>query len=71
MIFVLKMLFIFVYDRKNENHWSLLVIRYSFLITRNTNTQDQLLIYHQPYSLFGDVIQLTGEAKQQRQLTCR
>ena len=24
-----------VYDRKNENHWSLLVIRYSLLITRN------------------------------------
>ena len=24
MIFVLKMLFTFVYDRKNENHWSLL-----------------------------------------------
>ena len=31
MIFVLAMLFTFVYDRKNENHWSL-------LITRNTNT---------------------------------
>ena len=23
------MLFTFVYDRKNENHWSLLIIRYS------------------------------------------
>ena len=33
------MLFTFVYDRKNENHWSLLIIRYSLLITRNTNTQ--------------------------------
>ena len=34
MIFVLKMLFTFVYDRKNENHWSLLIIRrYSLLIT--------------------------------------
>ena len=31
MIFVLKMLFTFVYDRKNENHWSLLIIRYSLL----------------------------------------
>ena len=30
MIFVLKMLFTFVYDRKNENHW-LLLIRYSLL----------------------------------------
>ena len=40
MIFVLTMLFTFVYDRKNENHWSLLIIRYSLLITRNTNTQE-------------------------------
>ena len=32
------MLFTFVYDRKNENDWSLLIIRYSLLITRNTNT---------------------------------
>ena len=39
MIFVLKMLFTLVYDRKNENHWSLLIIRYSLLITRNTNTR--------------------------------
>ena len=31
MIFVLKMLFTFVYDRKNENHLSLPVIRYSLL----------------------------------------
>ena len=38
MILVLKMLCTFVYDRKNENHWSLLIIRYSLLITRNTNT---------------------------------
>ena len=38
MIFVLTMLFTFVYDRKNENHWSLLVIRYSLLITRNIQT---------------------------------
>ena len=37
MIFVLTMLLTFVYDRKNENHWSLLIIRYSLLITRNTN----------------------------------
>ena len=34
MIFVFKMLVTFVYDRKNENHWSLLIIRYSLLITR-------------------------------------
>ena len=33
MIFVLKLLFTLVYDRKNENYWSLLVIRYSLLIT--------------------------------------
>ena len=32
MIFVLKMLFTFVYDRKNENHWSLLIIRYSLAL---------------------------------------
>ena len=39
MIFVFKTLFTFVYDRKNENHWSLPIIRYSLLITtRNTNT---------------------------------
>ena len=31
MIFVLAMLYTIVYDRKNENHWSLLVIRYSLL----------------------------------------
>ena len=40
MIFVLTMLVTFVYDRKNENHWSLLVIRYSLLIIRNTNTPE-------------------------------
>ena len=38
MTFILKMLFSFVYDRKNENHWSLLIICYSLLITRNTNS---------------------------------
>ena len=49
MIFVLKMLFTFVYNRKNENHWhwSLLIIRYALLITqllitRNTNTLEIL-----------------------------
>ena len=31
MIFILKMKFTFVYDRKNENHWSLLLICYSLL----------------------------------------
>ena len=39
MIFVLKMLFTFVYDLKNENHWSLFITHYLLLITRNTNTQ--------------------------------
>ena len=33
MIFVLTMLLTFVYDRKNENHWSLLVTQYSLLVT--------------------------------------
>ena len=33
MIFVLAMLFTFVYDRKDENHWSLLVTHYSLFIT--------------------------------------
>ena len=32
MVFVPKMLFTFVYDRKNKNHWSLLIIHYSLLI---------------------------------------
>ena len=49
MIFVLKMLFTFVYDRKNENHWSLLILRYSLLITRNTNTRK----YGQPIGVRG------------------
>ena len=40
MIFILKMIFTFVYDHKNENHWSLLIIRYSILITWNRNTQN-------------------------------
>ena len=30
------MLFTFVYDRKNENHW-----HYSLFITRNTNTRSK------------------------------
>ena len=46
MIFVLTMLFTFVYDRKNENHWSLLIIRYSLLITRNTNTILKVLLHN-------------------------
>ena len=33
MTFVLTTLFTFVYDHKNENHWLLLIIRYSLLIT--------------------------------------
>ena len=32
--FVLTMLLTFVYDRENENHWSLLIIRYSLLGVR-------------------------------------
>ena len=31
------MLFTFVYDRKNENHWSLLIIRYSLLGIQTPN----------------------------------
>ena len=27
---------------KNENHWSLLITRYSLLITRNTNTPQRM-----------------------------
>ena len=45
MIFVLANVIYIVYDRKNENHWSLLITRHSLLITRhsllitrNTNT---------------------------------
>ena len=35
-----------VYHRKNENHWSLLVIRYHYLllIIRNTNTPPVTLL---------------------------
>ena len=44
MIFVLKMLFTFVYDRKNENHWSLLIIRYSLLITNYSEYTEHLQI---------------------------
>ena len=36
------MLFTLVYNRKNENHWSLLIIRYSLLITQNTNTRQSV-----------------------------
>ena len=32
MIFVLTMLFTFVYDRKNENHWLLLTTRCLFTV---------------------------------------
>ena len=39
MIFVLTMLFTFVYDRKNENHWSLLIIRYSLLFTHHSESK--------------------------------
>ena len=46
MIFVLTMLFTFFYDRKNENHRSLLIIRYSLLITRNTNTISKVLLHN-------------------------
>ena len=33
MIFVLTNVIYIVYDRKNENHWSLLITHYSLLIT--------------------------------------
>ena len=46
MIFVLKMLFTFVYDRKNENHWSLLIIRYSLLITNYSEYTEHLQIWY-------------------------
>ena len=32
LLFTLTMIFTFVYDRKNEYHWSLLIIRYSLLV---------------------------------------
>ena len=35
MIFVLAIVHVIVYDRKNENHWSLLIV----LLLVNTNTQ--------------------------------
>ena len=37
MIFVLKMLFTFVYDLKNENHWSLFITHYSLLGIQTPN----------------------------------
>ena len=42
MIFVLKMLFTFVYECKNENHWSLLIIRYSLAITHYSEYKHSL-----------------------------
>ena len=42
MIFVLTNVIYIVYDRKNENHWSLLITRYSLLgiqTPSNRNTQ--------------------------------
>ena len=42
MIFVLTNVIYIVYDRKNENHWSLLITHYSLLITRNTNTRENV-----------------------------
>ena len=33
-----------VYDRMNENHWSLLIIHYFLLITRNTNTLNEHIL---------------------------
>ena len=59
MIFVFKMLFTFVYDRKNENHWSLLIIRYSLLITRNTNTPE----YHNNFNLITGNNSIIGAIK--------
>ena len=44
MIFVLTMLF--VYGRKNENHWSLLIIRYSLLITHYSEYKHPTLWTH-------------------------
>ena len=38
-----------IYDRKNENHWPLLITRCSLLITRNTNTREKLIIYTAHY----------------------
>ena len=62
MIFVLLMLFTFVYDRKNENHWSLLGIRNSLLITRNTNTRSKLTnLLNVPVKLGKNIEQLFRE----------
>ena len=44
MIFVLTMLFTFVYDRKNENHWSLLIIRYSLLGIQTLNSEYETIL---------------------------
>ena len=45
MIFVLKMLFTFLYDRKNENHWSLLIYRYSLRITHYSEYKHRAYIH--------------------------
>ena len=52
MIFVLTMLFILFNDRKNKNHRSLLITRYSLLITWNTNT---LLLFRAPKNYLNDI----------------
>ena len=57
MIFVLTMLFTFVYDRKNENHWSLLGIRYS-LLGIQTPGVNWLILLNAPVKLGKDIEQL-------------
>ena len=47
-------------------HYSLFVTHYSEY--KHSRSVVNILL---TYSIFGDVIQLTGEAKQQRQLTCK
>ena len=42
-----------VKDHENENHWSLLIIRYSLLITRNTNTRQNVIFFIEKDESFG------------------
>ena len=49
MIFVLTNVIYIVYDRKNENHWSLLITHYSLLITHYSEYKHPIITSYNPY----------------------
>ena len=55
-VFVLKMLFTFVYDCKDENHWSLLIIHYSeYKHPKFKNLKYNFLYFDQAKYLLQDI----------------